>query len=186
MEQVLESCCGFLHDLEPASQQKMIERYLNTLNPGREGGVYGMKRRAFLVTSVPLEGSVELVPGWFVQTMNPWTPEAVGSSLPTNAHHVKPYNIFYDKEILGKTVFNIAGFDGDMDMRQEKFDDLLKMHPTLPRLCILSNGQHELGEPFLIKNGFKLVIRGINQYWHDNHLSIFVKEAPVAKAQAAA
>lgn len=184
MEQVLDSCCGFLHDTNKETEPQMIERFM-TINEkyGKDYEVGGYKRRAFLITRKMLEGSVPLVDGWYGLTWTPWDREKV-EKMPESAHHVKPYTMFYSKKILGGTVHNIAGFDGPMEPRQEKFDQHMLEHPTLPKLCILSNSQHNLGEPFLLKNGFTPQLRGRNNYWHENHLTIFTH--PAQEAQAAA
>lgn len=175
MEQILSSCCGFLHDMNPVSEEAMIKRYLDTSAKleDREGNS-GIKRRAFMITSKELEGSVQLIPGYWALTLTPWNPEK--SEYPADAHHVKSYTKFYYEYVMNSRVLSIAGFDGEMDSRQKDFDEInLKANPKLPRMCILSNGQHEYGEPFLLKNGFKLVLRGRNKYWYDNHLSIFIR-----------
>lgn len=186
MEQVLSSCCGFLHDCNEKTEPAMIERFLNTTSKyGENYELNGIKRRAFLITSTPVEDrSVELVPGWYGMTMTPWSPENV-EEMPTDARHVNNYKVFKHELILNKTVLNIAGFDGDVDSRQEFFDKLASAYPELPIICILSNSQHENGEPFLIKNGFKPVLRGCNRYWYNNHLTIFTRNASVAKSVAA-
>ncbi len=177
MEQILDSCCGFLHDNDPRSEPTMISRFMDVdpSNPDREVSST-LKRRAFLVTSNPVDStSTELVPGKWALTLTPWDPAKVKEHIET-AHHVKPYTKFYSELILGKTVHNVAGFDGDMEPRQEAFDKLLGQHPKLPVLCILSNMQHEYGEPFLIKNGFVPKLRCRNVYWYDNPLTIFTRQ----------
>lgn len=176
MEQVLNTCCGFLHDMNPESEQKMIERFLST-KAGLGFEASGIKRRAFLVTSVPVEGSHEFLPGRYIQTMTPWDPEKVKGNMPESSHHVGSYNAFKKDLILGKTVFNIAGFDGDVTKREESFVKIDSERPDLPHLCILSNKQHEIAEPFLLKHGYTPVCRGQNQFWYDNHLTVFVKPA---------
>lgn len=175
MEQVLSTCCGFLHDMNPVSEKGMIERFLGNGTSDRE--LSGLKRRAFLVTSVHVKGSVEFLPGRFIQTMTPWEPETAKDKMPKGSHHVSNYNNFKYEHILGNTVLSIAGFDGDVKLREEKFLELDALFPEKPHLCILSNQQHDISEPFLLKHGYSIVCRGRNQFWYDNHLTVFVKPA---------
>lgn len=177
MERVLGSCCGFLHDMDPVSEKLMIERYMKKVGsvPGLEAS--GLKRRAFLVTSMPLDGSVELVPGRFILTMTGWDPETAKAkgTMPKESHHVNNYNDFRVDLIMDSTVLNVVGFDGDLDARDGAFSALDAKEPNKPHLAILSNMQHEKGEPFLLKHGYKPIIRGCNNFWYNNHLTVFVK-----------
>lgn len=187
MEQVLSSCCGFLHDMHPPSELAMIQRYMKLDDNGQlpameamEGG-YKVKRRAFLITSMPVEGSVQILPDRWALTYTPWDPAKVESHI-ADSRHVKSYNVFRYEHVLGKTALNIFGFDGTeegLNRREESFLKLdLEESPELPRLCILSNAQHVAGEPFLLKHGYKPMIRGTNNYWHNNLLTVFTKDAP--------
>lgn len=136
-----------------------------------------VKRRAFLVTSVPVDGSTEFLPGRYIQTHTPWERTA-DLEFPKDSHHfARSYINFSHELILKETTHSINGFDGDLEARQDKFDELLALYPHLPKLCILSNAQHVLGEPFLIKNGFEPVCRGKNVYWHNNLLTVFIRKA---------
>jgi len=181
VERVLDSCCGFLYNTEKTEEPAMVDRFFDDKAQYPDGND-SLRRRAFLITSDPVKDAVEVIPGQlYANTLTPWEPDKMKKGYPKNSHHVKSYTVFYSTLILNNSIHNIAGFDGDMGPRQEKFDQLMQKHPDKWRLCILSNDQHTMAEPFLVANGFRPVIRGRNNYWYNNHLTIFV-HPPTAKA----